>query len=467
MNAPHTLLRVSLLVALSSGCMVGPDYKRPDVPAPSTYRGVPTESTVKPDVASFGDEKWWDAFQDEVLRDLIRAALQQNYDVRIAAARILEARALLGITSADQLPTATAAASALNQRSPQVAGRPAVETSPEQVSVSLAWELDFWGKFRRATESARANLLSEEWAQREVLSSLASEVATAYFQLRELDLELEISRQTLASRRDSLRLTQILADGGATSLLDVRQAEQLVFGAGAAISDLELRMEQEENFISILVGRNPDAVARGRRLVDQPHPPEVPAGLPSSLLERRPDIVQAEQQLVAANAQIGVAKADFFPQISLTAVGGYQSSALTRLFTGPAGLWTFGASAVQPIFEGGRIRNRVRFAEARTQEATFVYQRTVQQAFREVSDSLVAYRKTQEVRAQLQQLTTAAEDATTLANMRYRGGAASYLEVLDSETRFFAAQLSLAQAQLRELQSLVQIYRSLGGGWQQ
>ena len=467
MDARNTLLRIGLLVALSSGCVVGPDYKRPDLPAPSTYRGVPTESTVKPAVASFGDEKWWDAFQDDVLRDLVRAALQQNYDVRIAATRILEARALVGITQADQLPTATAAASALNQRSPQVAGRPAGETSPAQVSVSLAWELDFWGKFRRATESARANLLSEEWAQRQIISSLVSDVASAYFQLRELDLELEISRQTLASRRDSLRLTQILADGGATSLLDVRQAEQLVFGAGAAASDLELRIEQEENFISILVGKNPDAVARGRRLLDQPHPLEVPAGLPSSLLERRPDILQAEQQLVAANAQIGVAKADYFPQISLTAVGGYQSSALTRLFTGPAGLWTFGASAVQPIFEGGRLRNRVRFAEGRTQEATFVYQRTVQQAFREVSDSLVAYRKSQEVRAQLQQLTTAAEDATTLSNMRYRGGAASYLEVLDSETRFFAAQLSLAQAELRELQSLVQIYRSLGGGWQQ
>jgi outer membrane protein, multidrug efflux system len=467
MDPKNTLLRVGLLVALSSGCVVGPDYKRPSVPAPSTYRGVPTESTVKPAVASFGDEQWWDAFQDDALRDLIRAALQQNYDVRIAATRILEARALVGITQADQLPTATAAASAFNQRSPQVAGRPAGETSPAQVSVSAAWELDFWGKFRRATESARANLLSEEWAQRQIISSLVSDVATAYFQLRELDLELEISRQTLASRRDSLRLTQILADGGATSLLDVRQAEQLVFGAGAAISDLELRIEQEENFISILVGKNPDAVARGRRLLDQPHPLEVPAGLPSSLLERRPDILQAEQQLVAANAQIGVAKADYFPQISLTAVGGYQSSALTRLFSGPAGLWTLGASAVQPIFEGGRIRNRVRFAEARTQEATFVYQRTVQQAFREVSDSLVAYRKSQDVRAQLQQLTTAAEDATTLSNMRYRGGAASYLEVLDSETRFFAAQLSLAQAQLRELQSLVQIYRSLGGGWQQ
>jgi multidrug efflux system outer membrane protein len=258
----------------------------------------------------------------------------------------------------------------------------------------------------------------------------------------------------------------VLADGGATSLLDVRQAEQLVFGASASIPDLESRIEQQENFISILVGRNPEGVMRGRPLIDQQQPPEVPAGLPSSLLERRPDILQAEQQLVAANAQIGVAKADFFPRISLTAIGGYQSSALARLFTGPAGLWTFGASALQPVFEGGRIRNNVAFAEARTQEATLVYQRTVQQAFRDVSDALVSYRKSREVRIEQQKLTTAAEDATRLSNMRYRGGAASYLEVLDSETRFFDAQLNLAQAQLRELQSLVQIYRSLGGGWQ-
>jgi multidrug efflux system outer membrane protein len=447
--------------------MVGPNYKKPAVPTPSEYRGVSAEPAVKPDVASFGDEKWWDAFQDDSLRDLIRSALQQNYDVRIAAARILEARALLGITRADQLPEVTASASALNVRSPETAGRPAVETSPAQVSVSLAWELDFWGKFRRATESARANLLSEEWAQRQVVSSLVSDIATAYFQLRELDLELEISRQTLGSRQDSLRLTQLLADRGATSMLDVRQAEQLVFGAGASIPDLESRIEQQENFISILVGKNPEGINRGRRLVDQPHPPEVPAGLPSSLLERRPDILQAEQQLVAANAQIGVARADFFPQISLTALGGYQSSALSRLFAGPAGLWSFGASALQPVFEGGRIRNRVKFAEARAQEVTFVYQRTVQQAFREVSDALVAYRKSQEVKTQQQQLTNAAEDATRLSNMRYRGGATSYLEVLDSETRFFAAQLALAQAQLRELQSLVEIYRALGGGWQQ
>ena len=467
MDARNTVLRAGLLLVLSSGCVAGPNYKKPAVATPSVFRGVSDEQAVKPDVASFGDEKWWDAFQDDALRDLIRAALQQNYDVRIAAARILEARALLGIVRADQLPEVNAAASVVNQRLPQAVGRPAIETTPVQVSLSLAWELDFWGKFRRATESARAGLLSEEWAQRQVVSSLVSDVATAYFQLREQDLELEISRQTLASRRDSLRLTQLLADRGATSMLDVRQAEQLVFGAGATIPALELRIDQQENFISILVGRNPDGIVRGRRLVDQPHPLEVPAGLPSSLLERRPDILQAEQQLVAANAQIGVAKADYFPQIALTAAGGYQSSALSLLFTGPAGLWTLGVGAVQPIFEGGRIRSRVRFAEARVQEVTLVYQRTVQQAFREVSDALVGYRKTHEVRIQQQQLTDAAEDATRLSNMRYRGGAASYLEVLDSETRFFAAQLALAQAELRELQSLVEIYRSLGGGWQE
>jgi multidrug efflux system outer membrane protein len=466
MRALKTLSGAILFAAVSTSCMVGPNYKRPAVVEPTVYRGGSSDQAIKPDVASFGDQKWWDVFQDDALRALIQSALEQNYDVRIAAARILEARALLGIVRADQLPEVNASASVFNDRSPATAGRPAVETSPAQVSLSAAWELDFWGKFRRSTESARAQLLSEEWAQRQIVSSLVSDIASAYFQLREHDLELEISRQTLASRRDSLRLTQLLADGGATSMLDVRQAEQLVYGASATIPDLESRIEQQENFISILVGRNPEAIVRGRSLIEQQQPPEIPAGLPSSLLERRPDILQAEQELVAANAQIGVAKADFFPRISLTAIGGSQSSALARLFTGPAGLWTIGASALQPVFEGGRIRNNVRFAEARAEEATLVYQRTIQQAFRDVSDALVSYRKSREVRIEQQQLTTAAEDATRLSNMRYRGGAASYLEVLDSETRFFDAQLTLAQTQLRELQSLVQIYRSLGGGWQ-
>ncbi len=466
MHAGKEKLIVAFLVMLCSGCAVGPNYKKPAVPVPPEYRGAPAEQTGKSGAESFADQKWWDAFQDEALRDLIQTALKQNYDVRIAAARILEARAQLGITRADQLPTVAASAASVNERIPQSARIPSIETTANQVSVSLAWELDFWGKFRRATESARATLLSQEWARRQVISSLVSDVASAYFQLRELDLELEISRQTLASRTDSLRLTQVLADHGATSMLDVRQAEQLVYGAAASIPDLEQRIEQQENFISTLIGKNPESIARGRKLVDQPHALEVPAGLPSSLLERRPDIRQAEQQLIAANAQIGVAKADYFPRIALTGSGGYQSSALSSLFAGQAGLWTFGVNAVQPVFEGGRIRNRVRLAQAQTEEATLFYQRTVQQAFRDVSDALVGYSKSQEFRSQLEQLTHSAEEATKLSNMRYKGGAASYLEVLDSDTRYFLAQISLAQAQLRELQSLVQIYRSLGGGWQ-
>src|SRR5207302_455228 len=260
-----------------------------------------------------------------------------------------------------------------------------------QVDLALAWELDFWGKYRRATEAARANLLATEWAREAVISTLVSDVATAYFQLRALDLQLEISRRTLASRQDSLRLTQMLANGGATSMLDVRQAEQLVSTAAETIPDLERRIEQQENFLSTLLGNNPGPIARGMKLTDQPHAPEVPAGLPSTLLERRPDIREAEAEVIAANAEIGVAKAAYFPQINLTAAAGYQSSALTSLFTGPAGLWNFGGSLVQPIFTGGRIRSNVRFSEARQQEALLTYQQAIQQAFRGVSDSLVEY----------------------------------------------------------------------------
>jgi multidrug efflux system outer membrane protein len=406
-------------------------------------------------------------FQDKQLQDLIHTALQQNYDVRIAATRILEARAQLGIVRADQLPTISAGAQAVNERYPRVKLYPQYETSANQVDLSLAWELDFWGKYRRATESARANLLATEWARKEVIDTLVSDVAAAYFQLRELDLELEISRRTLASRKNSLQLTQTLANGGATSMLDVRQAEQLVFTAAETIPDLERQIEQQENFISTLLGNNPGPIARGMKLTEQPHAPDVPAGLPSSLLERRPDIREAEAQLIAANAQIGVAKADYFPQISLTATGGYQSSALTSLFTGPAGLWNFGASLAQPIFAGGRIRSNVRFTEARQQEAALVYQQTIQQAFRGVSDALVGYSKDREFRERQEQLTFSAQDAARLSETRYRGGATSYLEVLTNETNYFDAELGLAQAQLNELVALVRIYRNLGGGWQE
>ena len=333
--------------------------------------------------------------------------------------------------------------------------------------MSAIWELDFWGKFRRATEAARANLLASEWARQQVIATLVSNVATAYFQLRELDLELEISRQALTSRRDSLKLTQLLADHGATSLLDVRQAEQLVYTAGEQIPDLERRIQQQENLISTLLGKNPGAVGRGLKLTEQPHLPQVPAGLPSSLLERRPDIRQSEQQLIAFNAQVGVAKAAYFPQITLTGDAGYQSLALSRLFSSPGGFFSLGGSLAQPLFAGGRIRSGVKLAEAQKEDALLSYRQTVQQAFRDVADSLIAYEKDQEFRQQQQLLTNAAEDAAHLSDIRYKGGAASYLEVLTNQTNYFSAQLNLAQAQLNELNAFVQLYRSLGGGWQQ
>ena len=462
----HTVtLLVAMVVSLSCGCTVGPNYAKPQVIVPDEYRGLPADRNALSDFASLADQKWWEVFQDETLQALVSTALQHNYDVRIAAARILQARAQLAITRADQVPAVSAGAGLGRERFSATRSSPAFVTNVNQVSASADWELDFWGKFQRATEAARANLLADEWGRQEVIRTVVSEVASAYFELRELDLELEISRQTLASRRDSLRLTQMLADRGATSLLDVRQAEQLVFGAEASIPDIEQRSQRQENFISTLLGNNPQAVPRGRRLTEQPHAPEVPSGLPSALLDRRPDIRQAEQEVVAAHASIGVARADYFPQISLTGSGGFQSAALASLFSGPAALWTLGASVAQPVFQGGRRRGRVELAEARQQEAALVYQRTVQQAFREVADALVAYRKSQEFRAAQEQLTRSAEDATRLSNLRYTGGATSYLEVLDSDSRKFAAQLNLAQAQLNELESLVRLYLALGGGW--
>ncbi len=462
MKCRYCLLAIVMLSL--AGCTVGPNYKRPKVDVPTVYRG---DQAASPSSASLGDEKWWTVFQDQQLQELIRTALAENYDVRIAATRVLQAQALLGITRADQLPTVTAGASGFNQRSSRGLQGDAITTGTMAVNMSVFWELDFWGKFRRATEAARANLLATEWGQRAVMSTLVSNVAAAYFQLRELDLEMEISKQALAAREESLRLVTVRAKGGVTSMLDVRQSEQLVYTAAGSIPDLERRIEQQENFISVLIGRNPGPITRGLKLVDTAIPASVPAGLPSELLARRPDIQSAEQLLVAANARIGVAKADYFPQIALTGTGGYQSSALTALFAAPAGFWSIGAQAVQSIYQGGRIRNNVKLTEAQQKEAALSYLQTIQTAFREVSDSLVGYSKNQEFRRQQELLTAAAEDATRLSNARYSGGVASYLEVLDSDTRYFNAQVSLAQAQLNERLALVQIYNALGGGWEQ
>jgi outer membrane protein, multidrug efflux system len=462
----HWLVLLSATL-LTSGCTVGPNYKRPIVAVPSSYRGMVPEQGTQTQTAPLGDQKWWDIFQDEQLRALIRTALAQNYDLRIAGSRVLEAHAQLGITRADQFPTLGAGAAIDDMRAAQSKFLPAFETSFGQVSLSAAWELDFWGKFRRATEAARANLLATEWARQEVVSTLVANVAGAYFQLRALDLQLEISKRTLDSRQESLRLTRLLADGGSTSLLDVRQAEQLVFTASAEVPVLEQQIEQQENFLSILLGQNPTDVPRGKALTDQPQPPEVPPGLPSALLERRPDVREAEAQLIAANAQIGVARAAYFPEISLSGSGGFQSSALTNLFSGPAGAWSFGASLTQPIFTAGRLHSEVRLAEARQQTAVLLYQQSIQGAFRNVSDALVAYQKTREFRVQEESLFQSAQDAAHLSHDRYTGGVTGYLEVLTNETNAFSAELGLAQARLNELLALVQLYEALGGGWQQ
>jgi len=455
-----------VVVLILAGCTVGPKYKRPQVAVPDAYRGLSPDAD-RTSTASLGDEKWWTLFQDEQLQALIHAALAENYDVKIAAARVLQAQAVLGITRADQFPTVTAGAAATNERVAQTPVLPNFETSANSVNLSMSWELDFWGKFRKATEAARARLLASEWARRAVITSLVRNLAASYFQLRELDLEMEISKRALTSRQDSLRLVKAKASGGVTSNLDVRQSEQLVYAAAGAIPTLERRIEQQENVISILIGKNPQAIPRGRTLLESIFPPVVPAGLPSSLLERRADIQAVEQSLVAANARIGVARAAYFPQITLTATAGYQSSALTSLFTGPAGFWNFGGQLLQPIFEGGRIRSGVRLAEAQKDELVFTYQQAIQQAFRDVSDALIAYRKDQEFREQQYLLTASAQDATQLSLSRYQGGVTSYLEVLDSDTRYLTAQITLAQAELSERLDVVQLYGALGGGWQQ
>jgi outer membrane protein, multidrug efflux system len=467
MRTLAALLLLGVILGFACGCAAGPNYRRPTANVPPAYRGLTPEEATKGEARSLADEKWWEVFQDEQLKELVKTALQQNYDVRIAATRILQAQAQLGITRADQFPTVAGGLAAVNLRSPQSKFLPAYETSANQVSGSLAWDLDFWGKYRHATEAARADLAASEWARREVITALIANLSAAYFQLRALDSQLEISQRTLATRQDSLRLTRLLADGGSTSMLDVRQAEQLVFTAASEVPSLEQQIEQQENFISALLGNNPAPIARGRKLTEQEHPPTVPAGLPSTLLERRPDIRQAEEQLISANAQIAVARAAYFPQISLTATAGYQSSALTGLFSGPAGFWTFGGALAQPIFTAGKLRSNVRLTEARQQEFLLRYKQTIQGAFREVSDSLVAYRRTQEFRQQQELLVASAQDASRLSQMRYSGGVASYLEVLTNDTNYFSAQLSLVQAQLTERLALVQLYKGLGGGWEQ
>jgi len=452
-------------MVLLAGCTVGPNYKRPAVNVPTTYRGAVENAGADPR-QSLGGEKWEEVFQDPQLQGLIRQALRNNYDVRIAAARVLAARAQLGITRADQFPSLGVGGIVASQQSPRLGPIPSYELTQGQLTASAAWSLDFWGKYRRATEAARATLLANEWAQKEVMAALVANLAASYYQLRQLDLELEISNRTLESRKNSLQLNKTLEQHGINSLLDVRQSEQLVYTAAAEVPDLQRRITQQENTISVLLGNNPGDVPRGLKLTEEPHAPEVPVGIPSSLLERRPDIRQAEENLIAANAEIGVARAAYFPQISLTGSAGFESPALANLFTGPAGIWNLAASLTQPIFEGGRLKSNVRLAEAQHEQLLLSYQQTIQGAFRDVSNALVAYRKNREFRIQQEHLLESAQDAARLSHVRFKAGTTDYLEVLTNETNSFTAELGLAQAQGNELTALVQVYQALGGGWE-
>src|ERR1700730_11783230 len=460
------LFGILAVLVLEAGCMMGPKYKRPAVNIPQEYRTP--EPQLATQASSLGNEQWWQLYQDPVLTQLIHTAIAQNYDVRIAAARVFEAQAQVGITRSNQFPSASVGADIYSQQNPKVSNVfPAYQVNAGELNLSVIWNLDFWGKYRRQTEAARAQLLATEWGQRAVISSLVANVATAYFQLRALDNELEISQRTLASRQESLKLTQFLESHGSNSGLDVSQSQQLVYTASETIPDLERQMQQQENVLSILLGENPQSIPRGRTLPDQPVPQNVPAGLPSELLERRPDVRQAEEIIVAANAQIGVAKASFFPSISLTGTGGLESNALNRFINAPSQTWFGALSVAQPVFQGGTLRSGLRLSRAQYQEEVLAYQQTMQNSLEQVSNALIAYQKDRDFREQQELLTQAARQTNQLSEVLYKNGGASYLQVLTSETNYFSAELNLVDAQLNERFALVQLYQSLGGGWQQ
>jgi multidrug efflux system outer membrane protein len=464
-----------LLILLTVGCNAGPNYKRPVTSVPQSYRGELAPEIARPaaTAASLGDQQWATIFQDPVLKRLLTEALQNNLDLRVAAQRVLEAQAQVGITRSQQLPSVSGGGSYSALQIPSsLAGHNSDGTAANSFfngggfSASAAWNLDFWGMYRRQTEAARAELLASEWAQRATRVILIQEVAQAYFQLRSLDAQLEITKSTIKARQDSLQLTQSLEKYGAGSLADTRQAEELLHTAQANLPELRRQIATQENTISILLGHNPEGIDRGLDVADQPHPQEVPTGVPSQLLERRPDIQQAEATLVAANARIGVAKAQFFPQISLTSLGGSASNQLQNIFSGKNAYWYAAGSLSEPIFDGGRIRSNYHLSQAQQQEMLLEYRKTILNALKDVSDSLVAYKETRERREEQAALVVSAADAVRLAKLRYSGGNTSYLEVLTTDTDLYDAQLQLAETQEQEAISLVQIYAALGGGWQ-
>jgi len=460
------LIAALLAANLIAGCMVGPNYHKPDAYAPSTFRNNPENPQAAAQAASYADLPWWQVFPDPVLQDLIRTALKQNYDLQIATERIAAARGQLAITRSSLFPQ-------VKGDGQYIGGNE--QFFPAKANVVLttadaAFQVDLFGGLRRATQASRAQLLATEAARQTVVLTVVSDVASDYFTLLQLDLELQIARDTVKTQQDSVKLTSLRLDHGVATKLDVLQAQQVLDTANAQIPDFERQIAQEEDAISILLGNYPGGVPRGRVLAEQALPPDVPPGLPSSLLERRPDIRQAEQLLIAANAQIGVAKAQFFPQISLTGSGGGafgRSSLFSSMMSSQAAVWAYGATVSQPIFTGGALRGNLHVAEAQHEQALTSYKEAIQYAFRDVSDALIGYQKFHEVRVAQEQTVADLAESVRISIMRYRGGTTTYLEVLDGQRSLFEAEITLAQARGAEYQSLVQLYKALGGGWKQ
>jgi len=460
------LLSPILCCGLLAGCAVGPKYHRPAVQTPAAFREVAPDSQQQAQAASYADLPWWQVFQDPKLQELIRTAVKQNYDVQLATERINAARAEVTITRSSLFPQVSARANFNGGKD----GATQFKYNFLTLVGDAAFQLDLFGRLRRATEAARAELLATEDARQTVILTLVSDLATDYFTLLQLDLQLQITHQTVGTQTDSVKLTKLRLDRGVATKLDVLQAQQVLDTANAQIPDLERAIAQEENAISILMGDYPHDVSRGLPLVEQSLPPEVPPGLPSSIIERRPDIRDAEQILVASNAEIGVAKAQFFPQIALTGSGGGsfgRSSAFSSLMASQAGIWSYGAQVSQPIFTGGALRGNLRLAKSENQQALIVYRQVIQRAFGEVSDALIGYEKLHEVRVRQQESVSDLEETVRISTLRYRGGTTTYLEVLDGQRSLYGAQLTLASARGDEYRSLVQLYKALGGGWQQ
>lgn len=456
-----------LLLSLLPVNVAAQKYQPAPVKTPDTFRG--SEGL---DQNSIGDLKWFEVFKDPELQQLVRAAMVQNYDLRLAGARVNAARANLGLARSDQLPQFEASADLTSNRfssNGQLAGSGQSGQRRTFGSVLLnllTFEVDVWGRLRNQTKAARAELRATEEDRKAVMTTVVGDVAADYFNLLELDSQLDIAKRTLAARGESLRLIQARQQGGLATMLDVRQAEELVYQASQTIPDTERAIQQTENQISLLLGNNPGPITRGAPLAQQQELPAVPAGLPSLLLERRPDIRAAEENLLAQRALVSAAKAAYFPRISLTGLFGFQSNQLSSLFTGPSRAWTFVPQLTQPIFTGGRLKSEVKFARAQQEFALAAYQQTIQNAFREVSDALIQYRKVREIRIQQELLVTTLQDRARLAYLRYQGGVDSLLNALDSDRDLFEAELNLTQTKRDELISVVQLYKALGGGWQ-